>query len=176
MKALAGTFNQEKALIGAFSVIVKTDCETDGSVHSTTADTYSPEWRQIETDTGRAGDTMGTPSHTASASRGTAGWLRDRPEYFSRTQLSVTMHLECFRIILSCLLENIWTILFRQEYFIRLRYGIDHLRHYNDTKEHNVPKCRIFGMFQSSCQKVQFCNTSSTMSKMQSSTLQHNTI
>ena len=31
MKALVGTFNQEKALVGAFSVIVKTDCETDWS-------------------------------------------------------------------------------------------------------------------------------------------------
>ena len=31
MKALVGTFNKEKALVGAFSVIVKTDCETDGS-------------------------------------------------------------------------------------------------------------------------------------------------
>ena len=30
MKAL-GTLNKEKALVGAFSVIVKTDCETDGS-------------------------------------------------------------------------------------------------------------------------------------------------
>ena len=29
--ALVGAFNQEKALVGAFSVIVKTDCETDGS-------------------------------------------------------------------------------------------------------------------------------------------------
>ena len=28
MKALVGAFNQEKALVGAFSVIVKTDCET----------------------------------------------------------------------------------------------------------------------------------------------------
>ena len=31
MKALVDAFNQEKALVGAFSVIVKTDCETDGS-------------------------------------------------------------------------------------------------------------------------------------------------
>ena len=31
MKALVCAFNQEKALLGAFSVIVKTDCETDGS-------------------------------------------------------------------------------------------------------------------------------------------------
>ena len=31
MKAVVATFNQEKALVGAFSVIVKTNCETDGS-------------------------------------------------------------------------------------------------------------------------------------------------
>ena len=31
MKALVGAFNQEKALVWAFSVIVKNDCETDGS-------------------------------------------------------------------------------------------------------------------------------------------------
>ena len=31
MKALVGTFNKEKVLVGAFSVIVKTDCEADGS-------------------------------------------------------------------------------------------------------------------------------------------------
>ena len=31
MKALVGAFNQEKALAGSFSVIVKTNCETDGS-------------------------------------------------------------------------------------------------------------------------------------------------
>ena len=30
-----GAFNQEKALVGASSVIVKTDCETDGSFYST---------------------------------------------------------------------------------------------------------------------------------------------
>ena len=35
MKALVGAFYQEKALVGAFSVIVKTDCETDGALHST---------------------------------------------------------------------------------------------------------------------------------------------
>ena len=39
MKALLGTFNQDKALVGAFSVIVKTDCETDGSFYSTIEDT-----------------------------------------------------------------------------------------------------------------------------------------
>ena len=35
MKALVVAFNQEKALVGAFSVIVKTDRETDGAIHST---------------------------------------------------------------------------------------------------------------------------------------------
>ena len=30
MKALVGAFNQEKALVGAFSVIVKTGCGIDG--------------------------------------------------------------------------------------------------------------------------------------------------
>ena len=35
VKALVGAFNQEKALVGAFSVIVKTDCETDGLLYST---------------------------------------------------------------------------------------------------------------------------------------------
>ena len=33
MKALVGAFNQEKALVGAFSVIVKTGCGTDGPLH-----------------------------------------------------------------------------------------------------------------------------------------------
>ena len=35
VKALEGSLTQEKALEGAFSVIVKTDCETDGALHST---------------------------------------------------------------------------------------------------------------------------------------------
>ena len=39
MKALVGTFNQEKALVGTFSVIVKTSCGTDGSFYSTNLDT-----------------------------------------------------------------------------------------------------------------------------------------
>ena len=38
MKALVGAFDQKKALAGAFSVIVKTDCETDGSFYSTSGD------------------------------------------------------------------------------------------------------------------------------------------
>ena len=36
-KALVGAFNQEKALVGAFSIIVKTDFETDGALHSTSS-------------------------------------------------------------------------------------------------------------------------------------------
>ena len=39
MKALVGSLNQEKALVGAFYVIVKTDSETDGSFHSTRCNT-----------------------------------------------------------------------------------------------------------------------------------------
>ena len=35
MKAVVAAFNQEKALVGAFSVIVKTDCGTDGSFYNT---------------------------------------------------------------------------------------------------------------------------------------------
>ena len=35
MKAVEAAFNQEKALVGAFSVIMKTDCETDVALHST---------------------------------------------------------------------------------------------------------------------------------------------
>ena len=35
MKALVSAFNQEKALVGSFSVIVKTGCGTDGSFYST---------------------------------------------------------------------------------------------------------------------------------------------
>ena len=35
VKALAGSFNQEKALVGAFSVIVKNGFGTDGALHST---------------------------------------------------------------------------------------------------------------------------------------------
>ena len=38
MKELVGAFNQEKALVGAFSVIVKTGCGTDGALHSTIPD------------------------------------------------------------------------------------------------------------------------------------------
>merc|ERR1711949_84386 len=41
VKALVGAFNQEKALVGAFSVIVKTDCGTDGSFYSTTKNSSS---------------------------------------------------------------------------------------------------------------------------------------
>ena len=38
VKALVGAFNQEKALVGAFSVIMKTSCGTDGSICGTNKD------------------------------------------------------------------------------------------------------------------------------------------
>ena len=41
MRELVGAFNQEKALVGAFSVIVKTSCGTDGSFYSTNNDQES---------------------------------------------------------------------------------------------------------------------------------------
>ena len=41
VKALVGAFNQEKALVGAFSVIAKTDCETDGSFYSINRDPHN---------------------------------------------------------------------------------------------------------------------------------------
>ena len=42
MKALVGAFNQEKTLVGNFSVIVKTSCGTDGALHSTIKDPRYP--------------------------------------------------------------------------------------------------------------------------------------
>ena len=59
MKALVGAFNKEKALVGAFSVIVKTGCGTDGSLYSTTAncnrqqDRIFAEHRAHGTETGQ---------------------------------------------------------------------------------------------------------------------------
>ena len=38
VKTVVAAFNQEKALVGAFSVIVKTKCKTDGALHSTIGD------------------------------------------------------------------------------------------------------------------------------------------
>ena len=43
MKALVGAFNQEKALVGAFSVIVKNGCGTDGALHGTNSNTGDGE-------------------------------------------------------------------------------------------------------------------------------------
>ena len=52
MKVLVGAFDQEMALVGAFSVIVKTGCGTDGGLHSTSEDwwwgvIWSWWWRYI---------------------------------------------------------------------------------------------------------------------------------
>ena len=47
MKALVGAFNQEKALVGAFSVIVKTGCGTDGLFYSTKAYLIVSVLRQV---------------------------------------------------------------------------------------------------------------------------------
>ena len=48
VKALVGAFNQKKALVGAFSVIVKTGCGTDGALHSTILySSVAPVWRIV---------------------------------------------------------------------------------------------------------------------------------
>ena len=44
VKAVVGTFNQEKALVGAFSVILKTDCEIDGSICCSTTQMCGRGW------------------------------------------------------------------------------------------------------------------------------------
>ena len=49
MKALVGTFNQERALVGAFTVIVKTGCGTEGAIHSTSPGSGVREEKTIYT-------------------------------------------------------------------------------------------------------------------------------
>ena len=48
MKALVGAFNQEKALVGAFSVIVKTGCRTDDAIDSTSLISLALEYLNVE--------------------------------------------------------------------------------------------------------------------------------
>ena len=66
MKALIGAFNQEKALVGAFSVIVKTGCGTDGSICGTTRNGAGRAWgglgRSGDTETALVDDTGSSPS------------------------------------------------------------------------------------------------------------------
>ena len=40
VKVAGAAFNQEKALVAVFSVIMKTDCETLGALHSTSGDVW----------------------------------------------------------------------------------------------------------------------------------------
>ena len=54
MKAVVAAFNQEKALVGAFSVIVETGCGTDGSFYSTSLRV------SVVSRVGRVVDTVGT--------------------------------------------------------------------------------------------------------------------
>ena len=53
MKALVGAFNQEKALVGAFSVIVKTSCETDGLFYSTNREAEVVDCSHLQTREGQ---------------------------------------------------------------------------------------------------------------------------
>ena len=68
MKALVGAFNQEKALVRAFSVIVTTGCGTDGSFYSTTSDITNMKVPTVETmDNWTAGEIV--PESRSSALR-----------------------------------------------------------------------------------------------------------
>ena len=56
VKVVVAAFNQEKALVGAFSVIVKTDCGTDGSFYSTTQEVWlRPRGREASVRCARRG-------------------------------------------------------------------------------------------------------------------------
>ena len=61
VKALLGlgAFNQEKALVGAFSVIVKTDCGTDGPICGTSGDPVVTTWQLMAP--------LSLPRHAAAA-------------------------------------------------------------------------------------------------------------
>ena len=59
MKAEVATFNQEKALVGAFSVIVKTGCGTDGALqHSTNSHIVQPEDGGVNLDMGELDEAL----------------------------------------------------------------------------------------------------------------------
>ena len=70
MKALVGAFNQEKALVGAFSVIVKTGCGTDRSFYSTTSYSDTPQRSRAPDNTNQYTHDIAT---TASDGHGDAG-------------------------------------------------------------------------------------------------------
>ena len=74
MKALVGAFNQEKALIGAFSVVVKTGCGTDGALHSFSPGAGSPASARSRSGCGR-GCSGGTRAPSAGLSPLELGWI-----------------------------------------------------------------------------------------------------
>ena len=86
MKALVGTFDQEKVLVGAFSVIVKTSCGTDGSICGTNEHTESGN-----------GNTGSGPGHSFQSLLSWRGATRDGAaaahQCRARTQLQVTHYL-----------------------------------------------------------------------------------
>ena len=58
-------FNQEKALVGAFSVIVKTECETDGALHSTSAHLHPAYTHRFEKFSQQCNATTTSMKHAA---------------------------------------------------------------------------------------------------------------
>ena len=71
MKALVGAFNQEKALVGAFSVTAKTGCGTDGWFYSTTRDAAAGTWTRAGT--GCSPTCWPTPAPPRPVTPGTGG-------------------------------------------------------------------------------------------------------
>ena len=64
-RPLEGAFNQEKALVGALSVIVKTGCGTDGSFYSTTSNIHQPATAGVgETSRGEPDSEAAKPPNT----------------------------------------------------------------------------------------------------------------
>ena len=94
MKALVGAFNQEKALVGAFSVIVKTDCGTDGSFYSTNSNPCQPPGPGP-----RAGESNVTVTH--------APWLSCSIHPASKYTKYGNIVTDCDGVRLDCVMANI---------------------------------------------------------------------
>ena len=90
MKALVGAFNQEKALVGAFSVIVKTGCGTDGSICGTTINCP-----MVSTFPSTASVASSAPSMQSGQPSDTQSWGIQRPSHLHTCHMSraVTCHV-----------------------------------------------------------------------------------
>ena len=111
MKALVGAFNQEKALVGAFSVIVKTDCGTDGSFYSTIEE--APLQVVVPAKETNNGSDV-TKNDLATAVYKLGGFLNIRltvEKVFS--DLKETYWMIGIALIGACVLSFVWIVLMR---------------------------------------------------------------